>query len=68
MGMYICICNQVTDRDIQHAAAQGCASLRQLKAQTGLGTQCGSCCQDGAEVLKCCRAEMEALGDAEPAL
>ncbi len=65
--MYICICNQVTERDIQHAAAEGCCSMRALKEKTGLGTQCGTCCKQGADVLKACVAEMNAFSDAEPA-
>lgn len=66
--MIVCICNQVTERDIQHAAADGCSSLRELKKTTGLGSQCGTCCQDGKEVLKCCMADMKALDCAEPVL
>lgn len=45
--MYVCVCNGVTDRDIQRAVAEGCTSLDELAARTGCGTTCG-CCRDYA--------------------
>ncbi len=45
--MYVCVCNGVTERDIQHAVADGCTSLDALAALTGCGSTCG-CCRDYA--------------------
>ena len=45
--MYVCVCNGITDRDIQRAVAEGCDSLEALAARTGCGTVCG-CCRDYA--------------------
>jgi bacterioferritin-associated ferredoxin len=41
--MYVCICKNVTDRDIRHAVASGCSSFAQVQACTGAGTKCGKC-------------------------
>ena len=46
--MYVCVCNWITDRDIQRAVAEGCDSLEALAARTGCGTVCG-CCREYAE-------------------
>jgi len=45
--MYVCVCNGVTDRDIQRAVDEGCDSLDVLATRTGCGSTCG-CCRDYA--------------------
>lgn len=50
--MFVCLCNQVTERDIQDAAAQGCCSLKQLQILTDVATQCGTCQDQACEVLE----------------
>jgi len=54
--MYVCVCNGVTDRDIQHAIDSGCDSLGDLKARTGCATACGSCRTLAAQLLDEARA------------
>ncbi|MCS4532722.1 MULTISPECIES: (2Fe-2S)-binding protein [Neisseria] len=41
--MFVCICNAVTDREIQETVAAGANSLGDLQAQLGVATCCGSC-------------------------
>ncbi|MDC9715083.1 MAG: (2Fe-2S)-binding protein [Gammaproteobacteria bacterium] len=41
--MYICICNAVTDKDIQCAIKKGACSLNDLSKQLKVGTCCGRC-------------------------
>lgn len=41
--MYICICNAVTDLDINQAVENGADHVRQLEARLGAGTNCGTC-------------------------
>lgn len=41
--MYVCICNAVTDRDIQGAARSGVRGFAELQAHTGCSTCCGCC-------------------------
>lgn len=43
--MYVCICNAVTDRQIQESVATGASSLTDLKDQLGVASCCG-CCAD----------------------
>ena len=50
--MYVCVCNAVTEQDILGAVAEGCASLRQLREQLGVGACCGRCKGCAREVLK----------------
>ncbi len=41
--MYICICNKVTDHDIQQEIENGACSLECLQTRLKLGTCCGRC-------------------------
>lgn len=41
--MYVCICKALTEKDIHQAVARGCNSVRDLKRQTGLASECGRC-------------------------
>lgn len=50
--MYICVCNAVTERDIDGAIAAGCCSLRQLREELGVGACCGRCASCAREKLK----------------
>ncbi|MFA7293748.1 MAG: (2Fe-2S)-binding protein [Rhodocyclaceae bacterium] len=50
--MFVCVCNAVTERDIGSAVAEGCRSLRELRAQLGVGTCCGRCCDCARSVLR----------------
>lgn len=49
--MYICICNGVTDRDIRNAAASGCTTIRELKRELGVASECGKCASCAKDVL-----------------
>lgn len=42
-GMYICLCNAVTDHDIRREAADGVQSFSELQARTGCSDCCGCC-------------------------
>jgi bacterioferritin-associated ferredoxin len=42
-SMIVCVCHQVSDRDIAHAARQGCASYDELQEHLRVGTACGAC-------------------------
>lgn len=50
--MYVCICRQVTDRDIREAVAQGANRMRDLRERLGVSTQCGKCAGCAHAVLK----------------
>ena len=58
--MYVCVCNRVTQKDVEAAFDSGASSLRDLQKELKLGTNCGSCLPHAASVLK---AAKEAAGN-----
>jgi bacterioferritin-associated ferredoxin len=50
--MYVCICQQVTDRDIHQAVAQGACHMRDLRELLGVSSQCGKCAGFAKSVLQ----------------
>ena len=42
-GMYVCLCQGVTDQDIVAAVEAGASSLGDLQKQLGAATGCGAC-------------------------
>ena len=41
--MYICLCKGITDNQIKDAVLGGASSLREVRKQLGVMTQCGKC-------------------------
>lgn len=41
--MFVCICNQVTDREIRCAVDNGACSMRDISSELNVGTCCGKC-------------------------
>jgi bacterioferritin-associated ferredoxin len=41
--MIICVCQNVSDRDIARAVAQGCQSFNALQDELEVGKCCGTC-------------------------
>lgn len=50
--MYVCICRQVTCGQIRAAAMEGVDSVRGLKEQLGVASQCGKCAGCARGVLE----------------
>lgn len=50
--MYVCICNQVTDREIHGAARLGVSTMDELAETLGVGTCCGRCRDCAHQVLQ----------------
>jgi bacterioferritin-associated ferredoxin len=60
--MYICICKNVTDRQIRNAVYEGKVSnLRQLRQCSGVAGQCGKCARDAKELIDEAVAEKRIL-------
>jgi bacterioferritin-associated ferredoxin len=54
--MYICICNAVTERDIDHCVNRcGACSLEDLQRELGVAAGCG-CCRETAQAVLAGRA------------
>ena len=59
--MYICICNAVTERDIERCArGRANCSLEDLQQELGVAAGCG-CCRDAAKAALAERRERESL-------
>ena len=41
--MIVCVCNNISDRDIAREAAAGCPTFGQLQMRTGVAAGCGAC-------------------------
>ena len=50
--MIVCVCNNVSDREIRQAVEMGCSSMEELTQGLGVAAQCGGC-------LGCAKEEME---------
>ena len=49
--MYICVCNAVTDSDIERAVKTGANCMQHLQSSLGVNTRCGSCACDAKRCL-----------------
>ena len=43
--MFVCICNGITEQDIENAVGQGAGSMQQLREKLDVANQCGRCTQ-----------------------
>ena len=50
--MYICLCNALTDTDVQQAAEQGACRPREVYEACGCVAQCGSCTRQILALLR----------------
>ena len=49
--MFICICNAITERQVQAAVAEGASTLSDLQGQLGVAACCGCCAETASEYL-----------------
>ena len=52
LGVFICICHGITDRDIRTCAEEGACTVRDLERCLGVGSSCGRCKPAAKEILK----------------
>ncbi len=50
--MYVCICNAVSEAQIQEAAANGARTLTDLETMLGVATGCGTCAEEADQCLR----------------
>jgi len=65
--MFVCICNNVSERKIHEAARQGVSTLDELSEHLGVATGCGTCVEFARECLDEALAEMGEEFQAQPA-
>ena len=49
--MIVCVCNNISDRDIRQAVDLGLSSMAELRRDLGVGTCCGKCASCARQVL-----------------
>jgi bacterioferritin-associated ferredoxin len=50
--MIVCVCHNVSDRDIKRQVRDGCSSFEALQFETGVSTCCGCCESCAREVFQ----------------
>ena len=58
--MYVCICQGVTQRDIQNAVEDG-LTFSDIHKKMGVGSDCGSCNKYAKQLVKQTQQEMRML-------
>jgi len=48
--MFVCLCQQVKDTDIERTVAEGARDFADVQALTGAGTCCGQCSEFAKEL------------------
>jgi bacterioferritin-associated ferredoxin len=49
--MIVCVCNNISDREIRQAVDLGLTSMEELRRDLGVSTCCGKCASYAEEVL-----------------
>jgi bacterioferritin-associated ferredoxin len=49
--MIVCVCNNISDREIRQAVDLGLSSMSELHKELGVGTCCGKCVSYAREVM-----------------
>jgi bacterioferritin-associated ferredoxin len=57
--MYVCICHAVTDKRIHRAVQEGARSVRDLRDELQVTTQCGRCATCVKDCLRSALAEKQ---------
>jgi bacterioferritin-associated ferredoxin len=55
--MYVCICKAVTERHIHQAAQAGAKTLKDLRRDLGVSSECGRCAGCANQCLRQARVE-----------
>lgn len=50
--MIVCICNNITDKDLKYLILKTGGDLDLIKSISGAGSSCGSCLEDIVKVIK----------------
>lgn len=63
--MYVCLCHGITDTQIESAVDSGLETMKQLKNELNVASQCGKCCQCAKKVLN---RKLMQIAEAQPAV
>ena len=59
--MIVCVCERVSDRDIERHVRGGCDSFDSLQLETGVATCCGRCEDCAREVFETATATQSGM-------
>ena len=62
--MYICVCNALTDKQVETAITSGCRRPDDIYSQCGTKPQCGRCAERMLELLEATDAPISAAAHA----
>ena len=65
--MYICVCNAVTDKQIEHAVEAGACRMRDLRQDLGVTADC-TCCAESARRCLASALEKRACAGQRPSM
>jgi bacterioferritin-associated ferredoxin len=54
--MIVCVCQRVSDRDIERHAHNGCTSFDELQMDSGVASCCGRCTDCARSVFEAARS------------
>lgn len=58
--MYVCICNAVTEHQIEEAVRSGARTLADLRRDLGVSAECGACATYARECLEHAKQQQRA--------
>ncbi len=50
--MYICVCKGITDSQIRATVNGGAESIKEVRAQLGVSSQCGNCASEVRDIVE----------------
>lgn len=66
--MIVCVCNNISDREIRQAVELGLRTMDELREQLGVATCCGQCAECAQGVLDTQLAKLNATTLKRPVL
>jgi bacterioferritin-associated ferredoxin len=61
--MIVCLCEGLSEREIESAVRQGATTVRAVAKCTGAGTSCGSCAGDVRRIVSRLRESVATTAD-----
>ena len=55
--MYVCVCKVVTDKQIRQSVQSGVDSMRGLRINLGVASECGKCAKCALQLLREARCQ-----------
>lgn len=53
--MIVCVCHGISDKNVRSLIDEGAATVRDISARCGAGTDCGACVRDLRQMTRSCK-------------